>query len=208
MPLRPSNSILIHAIWGLGGLTLGASFALVVVQNWAPDWIEATGTWFGAIATVLTLLWAVRSFRSDQAERERAREEEHQKEVAAAAERERQRAKEADNVTVALQGGGGYGPDTEQMMDGIHVVVQNHSKYDAIIRSISVDPDLTLLQQLPAGFRVPAGETFSKLMKIEPVPAHAEELGGRPMERFTAYMRYRLDGADWKRSASGNPELD
>ncbi|MCM0616555.1 hypothetical protein MOD31_11015 [Paenarthrobacter sp. TYUT067] len=179
-----------------------------MVKNWTPDWIEATGTWFGAIATVLTLLWAVRSFRSDQAERERSREEEHRKEVAAAAERERQRAKEANNVSVALQGGGGYGRDSNQVMDSVHVVVQNHSKYDAVIRSISVDPALTLQEQLPAGFRVPAGESFKKLTKIEPVPARPEELSGKPMDRFTAYMSYRLDGTDWKRTSNGNPEPD
>lgn len=75
-------------MWGLGGLTLGASLALLVLKNWTPGWVGATGTWFGAVATVLTLLWAVRSFRSDQAEREATRIAEREKEAATLVERE------------------------------------------------------------------------------------------------------------------------
>lgn len=77
------NTFINHVIWGLGGLTLGTSLALLVSRNWIPEWIGATGTWFGAVATVLTLLWVVRSFRSHQAERENSRLAERDKEVAA-----------------------------------------------------------------------------------------------------------------------------
>lgn len=62
-----------HVMWGLAGLILGAAIALLLSQNWSPDWIGTTGTWIGAVATVLTLLWAVRSFRTDQDDREEAR---------------------------------------------------------------------------------------------------------------------------------------
>lgn len=205
MPSR-RNTALVHAIWGLGGVTLGASFALLVVKEWTPDWIEATGTWFGAIATVLTLLWAVRSFRSDQAERERSRKEEHQREVSEAAERDFQKATEANHVRVLLRGGGGSGDGATQTMDSIYVVVQNHSKYDAVVKSISVDPALTPIIPLPSSIRVPAGESFEKIINIKPVPGRAEELSGKPMARFTAKMSYRLDGTDWNRSSTGNAE--
>lgn len=208
MPSR-QNRVLVHAIWGLGGLTLGASFALLLVKNWTPDWIEATGTWFGAIATVLTLLWAVSSFRSDQAERERSRKEEHQKEVAEAAERDRQRVTEADRVKVSLRGGGGFGQDATQEMNSIYVVVENHSRYDAVIKSISLDSRLKPIVPLPASFTVAAaGDPFKQVIDIEPVPGRAEELSGKPLDRFTVSMTYLLDGIDWKRSSTADPELD
>lgn len=92
--IRPSSI----QFWGIGGLTLGASLALLVIENWTPEWIEATGTWFGAVATVLTLLWAVRSFRSDQDEREKSRKAEREIDIAEQLEVEREQMKEASNV--------------------------------------------------------------------------------------------------------------
>lgn len=201
-----SNRLLVHLVWGLGGLTLGASLALLVVKNWTPDWIEATGTWFGAVATVLTLLWAVSSFRSDQAEREKSRKAEHEREMAEKTERESNQAKEASNVSIALKGGAGYGTTPNQVMTSVHIVIQNHAKYDAVVRGVTLDEALTPLEPLPAGIRVPSGETYSQLVRIEDVPGRENELSGRPMTRFSAYMSYRLDGRDWRRKSGGNPE--
>jgi hypothetical protein len=200
------NPLIVHVIWGLVGFTLGASLALLVIKDWSPDWIEATGTWFGAVATVLTLLWAVRSFRSDQAEREISRRTEREKELAEQVERERDQTKAASSVSIALKGGGGYGTSPDQMMTSVHVVIQNHAKYDAVVRSVTLDEALTPLEPLPAGVRVPAGETTSQLVKIKDVPGHEDELSGLPMSRFTARMSYRLDGRDWRRGSAGNPE--
>jgi TRAP-type C4-dicarboxylate transport system permease small subunit len=115
------NPLIVHLIWVIGGLTLGASLALLGIKNWTPDWIEATGTWLGAVATVLTLLWAVRSFRSDQAEREISRRAEREKEVAEQIERERDQTKEASNVSIALKGGGRYGTSPDQKMTSVYV---------------------------------------------------------------------------------------
>jgi hypothetical protein len=91
------------------------------------------------------------------------------------------------------------------MMTSVHVVIQNHAKYDAVVRSVTLDEALTPLEPLPAGVRVPAGETTSQLVKIKDVPGHEDELSGLPMSRFTARKSYRLDGRDWRGSA-GNPE--
>ncbi len=44
---------------GLAGAIIGVCAALLFVKNWTPDWIEATGTWFGGVGTILTLLWGV-----------------------------------------------------------------------------------------------------------------------------------------------------
>lgn len=200
------NPVLVHSIWGLGGLTLGASLALLVIKDWTPDWIEATGTWFGAVATVLTLLWAVRSFRSDQDEREKSRKAEREKDIAEQLEVEREQMKEASNVRIELKGGRGFGTSPNLMMTGVHVVIQNHSKYLTVVKSVTLDRALTPLKPLPAGLRIPAGETSSHHVDIEGVPGQAEELSGKPMSRFDVGMSYRLDGHDWHRSSRGNPE--
>ena len=205
MPSR-IKPFIIHVIWGLGGLALGASLALLVIKNWTPDWIGATGTWFGAVATVLTLLWAVRSFRSDQAERESSRREEREKEVAKQMERERDQTKEAGNVYIALKGAAANGTSPNLMLTSVRVEIQNHAKYDALVRSVTLDKALKPLKPLPAGIPIAAGDKFSEHVDIEEVPVLADDLSGRPMSRFAAQMSYRLDGRDWRRSPGGNPE--
>lgn len=191
-------------MWGLGGLTLGASLALLVLKNWTPDWVGATGTWFGAVATVLTLLWAVRSFRSDQAEREVTRIAEREREVATLKERERGETTEANNVSIALRGGAGYGSDPHMVMTSIHVRIQNHSKHDAVIKIFSFDEPLKPQQALPTGVLILAGETFYESYEIIPVPAKQEELSEGTVSRYSGNMSYRLNGRDWRRSSDVN----
>lgn len=204
MPSR-KNTLIIHVIWGLGGLTLGACIALLVSKNWAPDWIGATGTWFGAVATVLTLLWAVRSFRSDQAERENSRLAERDKEVAALMERESGDFKEASHVSIALMGGAGEGTPPDMVMTSLHVKIRNHSKYDAVVKAVTLDGELTPRGPLPEDVHIPAGETFTRIIQIVSVPGHPDELSGRPMTRFIAGLSYRLNGRDWRRNSQSEP---
>lgn len=191
-------------MWGLGGLTLGASLALLVLKNWTPDWVGATGTWFGAVATVLTLLWAVRSFRSDQAEREATHIAEREKEAATLVERERGEITEANNVSIALRGGAGQGSDPHMVMTSIQVRIQNHSKYDAVIKLFSFDEPLKPRRALPIGVHILAGTTFSETFEIIGVPAKQEELSEGAVSRYSATMAYRLDGRDWRRSSDVN----
>lgn len=204
MPSR-KNTLIIHVIWGLGGLTLGASLALLVSKNWTPEWIGATGTWFGAVATVLTLLWAVRSFRSDQAERESSRLAERDKEAAALMERERGDLKEASHVSIELKGGAGEGSPPNLVMTSLHVKIRNHSKYDAVVKAVTLDEALTARQPLPEDVHIPAGDTFSEFIQIVGVPGRQDDLSGQPMSRFTASLSYRLNGRDWRRNSKGEP---
>lgn len=169
------NQLIIHLIWGIGGLILGACIALLVVKNWTSDWVEATGTWFGAVATVLTLLWAVRSFRSDQAERENTRKAEHEKEKEEQSERERAVSAEAGNVSISLQGGAGQGSPPNQMMTSVHVVIRNLSKNIVVIRNLSLDERLKPRNPLPVDIPIPAGEEIRRTIEIDLLPAVAEE---------------------------------
>lgn len=192
-------------MWGLGGLTLGASLALLVLKNWTPDWVGATGTWFGAVATVLTLLWAVRSFRSDQAEREVTRIAEREKEAITLMEQERGEFTEASNVSIALRGGAGYGTDPNMRMTSIHVDIRNHSKHDAVVKTFTFNEPLTPQKALPTGVHIPAGTTWTKTFDIDEVPARHNELSGRAISRCSANISYRLDGRDWHRTSEGSP---
>ncbi len=109
-------------------------------------------------------------------------------------------------MSVALEGGGGYGTPPHQMMSSVHIVIQNNSKYDVVVKSVTFDEALTPQEPLPAGIRIPACETFLQMVNIEDVPGDEDELSGRPMSRFTAHMSYRLNGSDWRRSSGDNPQ--
>lgn len=78
---------------------------LLLSKGWAAEWVETVGTWFGGVGTILTLLWAVRVFRSDQARRAQLQEDELQ---AAAA-----------MVGVEITGGGGYGNAGEYVVEDV-----------------------------------------------------------------------------------------
>jgi hypothetical protein len=201
-----SSRMIIHLMWGIAGLTLGACLALLIVNNWTPDWIEATGTWFGAVATVLTLLWAVRSFRSDQAERERTRQAEHEKDRAGQLAREQAETNQAKSVSISLEGGAAHGSGPGQMMTSIHVLIKNRSKYGVSVHAITLDERLKPKRSLPADFHIQSGDDFRQLIEIEDVPARAEDLSGKSMTRFTAGMTYHIDGHDWRRSSTSSPE--
>lgn len=198
--------MIIHLMWGIAGLTLGACLALVLINNWTPDWIEATGTWFGAVATVLTLLWAVRSFRSDQAEREKTRRTEHEKDGTERMEREQADMNQAKSVSISLGGGAASGSPPEQMMTSIHVWVKNRSKYGVSVHAITLDEQLIPTRPWPSDPYLQPGEDFHQLIQIQDIPARAEDLSGQLMTRFSAQMKYQINGHDWSRSSTSDPE--
>ena len=199
---------LVHAIWGLGGAAVGAAIALLVIKGWTPDWIEASGTWFGAIGTILTLLWAVQSFRSDRIEKERTRQATEAAVDAERAERERAAREKAAGVSVELRGGAGHmaASGVGQTMTSIHIWVRNLTETNVIVKRIILDDRLLPLYPVDEGFSVAAGETESDQLQIEETPAREGELSGRPLTRFSVKMIFRLDGRDWRRSSDGELE--
>lgn len=202
----PRSSILTNIIWGVGGLALGGCVTALLVRGWESDWVEATGTWFGAVATVLTLLWAVRSFRADQNAREDARDAASKKE----AEQQRARAEreliEARNVSIDLLGGAGYGGEHDDaQLTSVRVVIRNHSKYDAVVTECVLDEALDPTTPLPSSLRIPAGESVDEVINIVDTPANWGEAGGGRLDRFTIAMSYRVNGQDWKRANGGPP---
>lgn len=59
-----------RAAWFVAGFGVGSLGMLLLAKDFTADWVGAAGTWFGSIATVLALLWAVQSFRTDQRRRD------------------------------------------------------------------------------------------------------------------------------------------
>lgn len=197
------NALITNLTFGVGGLALGACLATVIDGRWTADWVGATGTWFGSIATVLALLWAVQSFRADQTDREQTRAEARDKETADRIEREQSELTEARNVSIALRGGAGYGDGPGRMLTSVHVDIRNHSKHDVVVPRFRLDDQLHPPKGLPDGIRVPAGETVRKTIDVTPIAAQSGEAGGGSITRLTADMDYRIDGRDWRRSSSG-----
>lgn len=200
------NPLLVHSIWFLSGLTIGACLALLVIKGWTPEWIEATGTWFGAVATVLTLLWAVKSFRSDQAEREVARKAERESDLAEQSARERDQINEASHVLISLRGGAGHGEEPNMMLTSVSIEIRNNSKHLVVVDGVTLDKALKPRTPLPASFLIPAGEAITPHVEIEDVPCKRGDLSGQPLTRFEVQMSYRQDGRDWRRRLEGPPE--
>lgn len=102
---RERNEFLLPIALILGGASVGGMTVLLLSKGWAAEWVETASTWFGGIGTVLTLLWAIRVFRSDQSRRAQLGEEEL--EAAAAM------------IGVELIGGGGYGGSGEHAVEDV-----------------------------------------------------------------------------------------
>ncbi|MFE4195615.1 hypothetical protein ACFRJ9_07115 [Paenarthrobacter sp. NPDC056912] len=201
-----SSRILVPLIWGIAGLTLGACLALLIVNSWTPDWIEATGTWFGAVATVLTLLWAVRSFRSDQAEREKGRQAEREKDNAEQIAREEAEMKQARKVSISLSGGTANGSPPNQMMTSFRLRIKNHSKYGVTVHAVNLDDRLKPKRPLPSEHYLQPGEELSELIQVQDIPVQEGDLSGHYTTRFTTEVIYGINGNDWRRNSIGDPK--
>ena len=199
---RIRSGLLVHAMWGVGGLTVGATAALLLARGFKPDWLEATGTWVGGIATVLALLWAVQTFRADQdarqveklqAEQDRAAEFQAVNDAVLA---------EASRVSLELRGGGGYGGPNEQKMNSVHLNIHNEADHVAIIDDISLHPPLkpTRMPRLP--IRVAPKSSWTDLLDMEVIDADPSEMSDKPVPRFSGTVAFRLDGRDWTRDTN------
>ncbi|GAA1118359.1 hypothetical protein GCM10009582_14510 [Arthrobacter flavus] len=191
---------------GLAGAIIGACAALLFVKNWTPDWIEATGTWFGGVGTILTLLWAVRAFRADQAAREEARESERTKDQEKQSARDQAEMKQAESVLIELRGGAANGSPPNRVMVSFHLEIKNLSQHDVAVLAVTLDKRLKPKNPPPANIHISSGEIHRQLIEVADVPALDEDLGGREMSRFTAEMNYRLEGLDWQRGLTGSPQ--
>jgi hypothetical protein len=203
MKRKPSPG---NVVFTILGLTIGACVATVVDGRWTADWVAATGTWFGAIATVLALLWAVASFRSDQADREISRGEDRTREARERASESEREEQEASRVSIAIQGGFGYAnPLNAWQLSGINVRVTNLLEQAIIVKSLDVDPRLVLEAGPLAEYLVNARET--KRTRVDLVTSTWEgNVTEEGLAELTISMRYVIGSTTWRRSSTGMPE--
>ena len=200
------RNVVVYLIWAVGGVAVGATAALLWVKGLKPDWVEATGTWFGAIATVLALLWAVQTFRADQAHRDAER-------TAAASEREDAQAKEqagiradAARVALALRGGGGYGHDGEKSMTGVFIDIHNDTDEPVIVTTVTLDDGLTTRSPIATPIRIKPGQSWTEHFDTDPAPVSDGELSGRPLVSYGGSMTFEIHGRTWSKTTAGQLE--
>lgn len=191
-------------MWALGGGAVGVSATTLLIRGSDPNWVEAAGTWVGGISTVLALLWAVQTFRADQASRDAEIQRREQEHVAATEAREVMIRSVAKKVVLELRGGGGYGNFPNQVMTSLHLRVHNDSDQRVSIYDIELDSLLRLKRPLSFPVRVQPGETWHSLVEIEEVPAQPDELSDQPVPRYSGSVTYLIDGREWRHEVSGD----
>ena len=192
-----------YFIWAIGGIAVGATGALLWVKGLTSDWVEATGTWFGAIATVLALLWAVQTFRADQDRRDNERKVAETSRAEESARGEAAILADAASVSLGLRGAGGHGPDGEKLMTSMFVDVHNHTDQHVTVTGVTLDEGLTMRGSMPLPIRIKPRESWTQKLDIEPTSAADEELGGRPLGTYGGVVIFNLHSREWCASTAG-----
>lgn len=188
---RPPRSNVASWLIAVGASAgLSACIATVVDGRWTPDWVAAAGTWAGSIGTVAALLWAVASFRSDQADRDLFRLEE------ATREEERQE-QEAGQVSIVVISGLEWRDQMDlSYLGSISVLVTNKSERTVIVKSFKVDDSLTPLSLPIAEFLIPAGESRTESVVIESI-RWKRTADAHGMRDLTIAMDCDIAGTAW-----------
>jgi hypothetical protein len=204
MPIL-KRTALINAIWAAIGLSVGACVATVVDGRWTPEWVGATGTWFGGVATATAVALSLAAFRAEQTNRERTRVAEREAEQKIAEDRALAELAEAELFTMSLVSSGGYGDRSENfVINAVVLEIWNLSGSDAMMTSMTLDQALRPKKPLPNKIYVePLG---SRLITIE-VEDVASPAGfdTTALATFSMAMNYRVGGRSWHRSAGEAP---
>lgn len=200
-----SRTLLTHLMWSIGGATVGSTAALLGAKHWTPDWVGATGTWFGAIATVLTLLWAVQTFRADQLARELALKEQDAERRHVQHELAQSVVREAGRVTIRVRGGAGSGDSSGMLMSTVHVVFTNDTKEPVTVNSYELMEPALETKPSPKDFRLAPQDVVKRHVEVQPFPADQHEFSDRGvMARVPARMTFRLAGLTWTTTSEPN----
>lgn len=200
MRKRRKAALVVHLIWAVAGIAIGATIALLWVRGLTPEWIAATGTWFGAVATVLALLWAVQTFRADQAHREEERRRVETDRAAAFDAEERHIRTDADRVGLVLRGGAGQGSAGEQELTSVRIAVHNDTDRPVVVEEFTLDPPLALRRSPATPIRIKPRESWDELLEVVPVPITGGELSGRPLKSYGGVISFEVHGRRWTRA--------
>ena len=182
---------------GIGGLVLGASIALLVLHGASSEWVEAAGTWVGAVGTVFALLWAVRTFRADQADREHSRTMALADRDRQAAEREKGIRDEAALVTIRVRGFLADGNDPDMTLRAVIITTTNDATIPVRIHSVTFLGPLREQSQMPRDIRLEHSDAERFEVRVDPIPTTGEEMHRDVVPRFEAQMTYAMGGRLW-----------
>lgn len=199
------GKVLPSVFWVIVGVLLGATVAVLWVKGLDPDWVEATGTWVGGLATVLTLLWAVRVFRDDQAHREGEQQRRHSEALSAAKRLEEQEAAEASEVNFHLLGGRASGTNLLMSLETIHVKVSNTSERRASVIDVRLDEPLRFQGNPSLPLHVSANDTARIEHPVQPISVPKGQNMGRPLIAHGALIIYMIKGKAWARRVGEAP---
>jgi hypothetical protein len=204
MPIL-SRTALVNATWAVIGLSVGACVATVVDGRWTPEWVGATGTWFGGVATASAVGLSLAAFRADQTNRERTRVAEREAEQKIAEDRVLAELAEAGLFTMSLVSSGGYGDRPENfVINAVVVELWNLSGSDAMMTSMTLDEALRPKKPLPNKIYVePLG---SRRLDIEVADLGSRAgFGTAALAVFSYAMDYRVGGRSWHRASGEAP---
>lgn len=196
---------LMPSIWLIVGAVIGALTMLFWIHGLEPNWVEAAGTWFGGVATVLTLLWAVRVFRSDQRHREEERQRRHLESLTAEQLREEERVRTASAVSFALRGGAGHGVRANTQMTSLHIDIVNASDNGLSIIDVIPDDPLEFAPALKLPIQLPANQSETISQMIVPIAVPKGQFSGRPFTEYGALFVYMISGQTWARRPGSRP---
>lgn len=177
-------------VWILIAFTAGAVVEWIATGKFSSDWVGATGTWVGALATIATISWAVRSFQIEKQDRVDERDNNEADELRA------EHAKAMEFI-VRVRGGGGYGPDGDKTMGNINVEILNGTRGSVTFEDLKL-PDVTLKNATAAlslPLVVPPQQEPNvpyRQVDIEPLKVPDDQFSGRPFTlRSRSFGRLR-----------------
>lgn len=192
---------------GLVGVAVGGVAVGLWVQHQESEWVEAYGTWFGGVATAAAVVWAVLTFRSDQAHRERQARQATEAEVEAARQREVEARRFASLVQVELRGGAGEGDG--KTMTSVRLKVHNDTDQVVSVRSVEFAESIVAPTWHPSyPLRVQPHDSWEETVPIVHVLTDGAWLsGGKLPAGFTATAVFAINGREWERNSS-SPEAE
>jgi hypothetical protein len=192
--------------WLLIAFAAGISVGVLASRQFSAAWVEAVGTWAAALATIATIIWAVRSFQ----EQARQRQEDIDREDA---QRLKWEFDLARNVGVRCSGGsangivGGPGEPNTHSLNNVWIRLTNGTSEPVTIERFDL-PGITfrgnVMRFLPS--TLPGGETFRDTIDVEPIAVSQDEVSDRgPLKHSVPVLRYRIAGVTWERTGNRPP---
>lgn len=182
MSSKHSNWLLPVALVA-SGLTVGGMTVFLFSRGWTAQWVETAGTWVGAVGTIVTLVWAVHVFRTEQDRRALAHDQSLRSNAARV------------SATATIPGGTPDGDD--YLIDSTNVLIVNDSSSPIRVQlfgftAVSAVPHLPIL--------LSPTERNEQYVRFSPIRMTREQFN---RQDFAWFMEFESDGVWWRRDEPG-----